>query len=165
MKKKIVAFTPLFGALTFPLIVPITISKFGVNYGILSALLISSPIFNTYTVALKQYNFEIFTTVLCLWFFQNYKDKEIKRMYFFYFVTASLILFLLSFVSALPLAILILFLLKSNKKFIILVSSLIVLTFPFIDNLLRKLSRVSNGGYWDNSVSYTHLTLPTTYHV
>ena len=40
--EKIVAFTPLFGALTFPLIVPITISKFGVNYGILSALLISS---------------------------------------------------------------------------------------------------------------------------
>ena len=42
MLKKIVAFTPLFGALTFPLIVPITISKFGVNYGIFSALLISS---------------------------------------------------------------------------------------------------------------------------
>ncbi len=28
--------------------------------------------------------------------------------------------------------------------------SLIVLTFPFIDNLFGKLSRVSNGGYWDN---------------
>ena len=42
MLKKIVAFTPLFGALTFPLIIPITISKFGVNYGILSAILISS---------------------------------------------------------------------------------------------------------------------------
>ena len=42
MLKKIIAFTPLFGALTFPLLVPITISKFGVNYGILSALLISS---------------------------------------------------------------------------------------------------------------------------
>ena len=42
MRKKIVAFTPLFGALTFPLIVPITISKLGVNYGILCALLISS---------------------------------------------------------------------------------------------------------------------------
>jgi len=40
--KKIVAMTPLFGALTFPVVVPITISKFGVNYGILSALLISS---------------------------------------------------------------------------------------------------------------------------
>jgi len=35
MQKKIVAFTPLFGALTFPLIVPITISKFGVSYCIL----------------------------------------------------------------------------------------------------------------------------------
>ena len=42
MLKKIVAFTPLFGALTFPLIVPITISKLGVNYGILSAILIAS---------------------------------------------------------------------------------------------------------------------------
>ena len=40
MLKKIVALTPLFGALTFPLIVPITISKFGVNYGILSALIV-----------------------------------------------------------------------------------------------------------------------------
>ncbi len=42
MKKKLVAFTPLFGALTFPLIIPITIAKFGTTYGILSALLISS---------------------------------------------------------------------------------------------------------------------------
>ena len=42
MLKKIVAFTPLVGALTFPLIVPITISKLGVNYGILIALVISS---------------------------------------------------------------------------------------------------------------------------
>ena len=42
MLKKIVAFTPLFGALTFPILVPITISKFGVASGILTALLISS---------------------------------------------------------------------------------------------------------------------------
>ena len=42
MLKKIVAFTPLFGALIFPLVVPITISRFGVNYGILTALVISS---------------------------------------------------------------------------------------------------------------------------
>ena len=42
MLKKIVAFTPLFGALTFPLIVPLTISKFGLNYGILIALVVSS---------------------------------------------------------------------------------------------------------------------------
>tara|TARA_Y100000589_G_scaffold193164_1_gene182832 strand:- start:141 stop:311 length:171 start_codon:yes stop_codon:yes gene_type:complete len=42
VKKNFIAFTPLIGALTFPLIVPITISKFGVNYGIIIALLISS---------------------------------------------------------------------------------------------------------------------------
>jgi len=42
MLKKFVAFTPLFGALTIPIIVQFTISKFGVNYGILSALFISS---------------------------------------------------------------------------------------------------------------------------
>ena len=42
MQKKVVAFTPLFGALILPLLVPVIISKFGVNYGILSALLISS---------------------------------------------------------------------------------------------------------------------------
>ena len=42
MKKNFIALTPLMGALTFPLLVPITISKFGINYGIISALLISS---------------------------------------------------------------------------------------------------------------------------
>jgi len=42
MRKNIVAFTPLLGAITFPLIVPLMISRFGVNYGIISALLISS---------------------------------------------------------------------------------------------------------------------------
>ena len=42
MKKNFIAFTPLMGALTFPLLVPLTISKFGINYGIIAALLISS---------------------------------------------------------------------------------------------------------------------------
>ena len=42
MKKKFIAFTPLMGALIFPVLVPITISKFGINYGIIVALLISS---------------------------------------------------------------------------------------------------------------------------
>ncbi len=42
MRKNLVAFTPIFGAITFPLVVPLTISKFGVNYGIIIALLISS---------------------------------------------------------------------------------------------------------------------------
>tara|TARA_B100000963_G_C22042314_1_gene415994 strand:+ start:248 stop:418 length:171 start_codon:yes stop_codon:yes gene_type:complete len=42
MKKTLIAFTPLMGALTFPLIVPLTIAKFGINYGIIIALFISS---------------------------------------------------------------------------------------------------------------------------
>ena len=42
MRKNLIAYTPLLGAVTFPLIVPLTISKFGVNYGIFIALLISS---------------------------------------------------------------------------------------------------------------------------
>ncbi len=42
MQKKFIAITPMLGAITFPLIVPITISKFGVSFGILSALLVSS---------------------------------------------------------------------------------------------------------------------------
>ena len=42
MKKIFIAFTPLMGVLTFPIVVPITISKFGINNGIIIALLISS---------------------------------------------------------------------------------------------------------------------------
>ena len=42
-----------------------------------SVIFITSPIFNTYTIGLKQYNFEIFTTILCLWFLQNYKDCKL----------------------------------------------------------------------------------------
>jgi len=42
MKKHFIAFTPLMGALTFPLVVPITIAKLGISYGIIIALFISS---------------------------------------------------------------------------------------------------------------------------
>tara|TARA_Y100001978_G_C23656321_1_gene416221 strand:+ start:1153 stop:1323 length:171 start_codon:yes stop_codon:yes gene_type:complete len=42
MLKNFVAFTPIFGAITFPLVVPITISKFGTSYGIIVALFVSS---------------------------------------------------------------------------------------------------------------------------
>ena len=42
MRKNFIALTPLIGAVSFPLLVPITISRFGVNYGILTALVVSS---------------------------------------------------------------------------------------------------------------------------
>ena len=41
MLKKFVAFTPLLGAITFPLVVPLTISKLGTSLGIAVALGIS----------------------------------------------------------------------------------------------------------------------------
>ena len=88
----------LFAVFTITLFFDFLEKLFNYNLALLgSALLISSPIFNTYTVGLKQYNFEIFTTVLCLWFFQNYQNKEIKNKYFLYFITASVILFLFYF--------------------------------------------------------------------
>lgn len=141
----------LFAVCTITLFFNFLEKLFNYNLALLgSAILISSPIFNTYTVGLKQYNFEIFTTVFCLWFYQKYQNKEIKSKYFLYFVTACVILFLLSFVAAVPIAILILFLFKSNKKSSILFLLPVVLILPLLDNLLSKLTRVSNGGYWDN---------------
>ena len=41
MLKLFVAFTPVAGAILFPLIVPITILKFGIGSGVLAALFIS----------------------------------------------------------------------------------------------------------------------------
>ena len=38
----IVAFTPLLGAILFPLVVPLTIAKLGVASGVISALLLST---------------------------------------------------------------------------------------------------------------------------
>ena len=42
MRKNFIAITPMLGAITFPLVVPLTISKYGVSTGILLALIISS---------------------------------------------------------------------------------------------------------------------------
>ena len=37
-----VAATPLVGAILFPLLVPITISRFGISYGVITALILST---------------------------------------------------------------------------------------------------------------------------
>ena len=123
---------------------------FNFNLALLgSVIFITSPIFNTYTIGLKQYNFEIFTTILCLWFLQNYKDYESNSKYYFYFLISCFLLFLLSFAAAIPIAISILFLIKLNKRLIYIPLFLFVASLPLQDNLFNKLSRVSNGGYWD----------------
>ena len=42
MARWFVAFTPLIGALLFPLLVPIVISQFGISYGVITALVLST---------------------------------------------------------------------------------------------------------------------------
>jgi len=42
MTRWFVAFTPIVGAITFPLVIPITISKFGISSGVIAALLLST---------------------------------------------------------------------------------------------------------------------------
>ena len=42
MARWFVAFTPIAGAITFPLVIPITISKFGISSGVIAALLLST---------------------------------------------------------------------------------------------------------------------------
>ncbi len=41
MARLFVAFTPLAGAIIFPLVIPITISNLGISYGVLIALILS----------------------------------------------------------------------------------------------------------------------------
>ncbi len=42
MVRLIVAFTPLVGAIAFPLLIPTTIERFGLGTGVLSALILST---------------------------------------------------------------------------------------------------------------------------
>ena len=42
MARWFVAFTPIAGALAFPLAVPIIISRFGISYGVITALVFST---------------------------------------------------------------------------------------------------------------------------
>ena len=41
MTRLFIAFTPIVGAIVFPLVIPITISQFGISSGVVAALLLS----------------------------------------------------------------------------------------------------------------------------
>ena len=67
------------------------------------------------------------------------------------YVGTFTLLFLFSFVNGLVIFILLLFLLKEkNLKLILSFSAFGVLLFFFQSNLLSKIQRVSQGGYWDD---------------
>ena len=42
MTRWFVAFTPIAGAIIFPLVIPITISQFGISFGVITTLLLST---------------------------------------------------------------------------------------------------------------------------
>ncbi len=42
MARWFVALTPLTGAILFPLVIPITIHRFGISYGVFAALILST---------------------------------------------------------------------------------------------------------------------------
>ena len=126
--------------------------QFDNNLALLGGIfLVTSPTFITYSVSLKQYSFEIFCSLLCLKFLQERnKDTLSINAIVLYSVLFS-ILFLFSFVNGLVIFFLILFLLKEkNLKLILSFSVFAVLLFFFQSNLLSKIERVSQGGYWDN---------------
>jgi len=141
-----------FGILTIVIFFNTLSNLFNYSYAVLGTVfLITSPIFNTYSVGLKQYNFEILTSVICLYFLQkNSKALLVKKDYIVLSVL-SLFLFLLSFVNILMLFLLLLFLinkitLKQTTYFATFFSSVVI----FQGELISKIQRVSNGGYWDN---------------
>lgn len=113
--------------------------------------MITSPIFNTYSVALKQYNSEILTSVICLYFLQKNSKSLLAKKDYMVLAVLSLFLFLLSFVNILMLFLLFIFLinkitLKQTTYFAAFFASVVI----FQRELISKIQRVSNGGYWDS---------------
>ena len=126
--------------------------QFDKNIALLGSIfLVTSPTFITYSVSLKQYSFEIFCSLLCLKFLQERNKDSLTPNEIVMYVGTFTLLFLFSFVNGLVIFILLLFLLKEkNLKLILSFSAFGVLLFFFQSNLLSKIQRVSQGGYWDN---------------
>ena len=139
----------LFGVCSLILLQKILQEEFDQNTAIVCTLLLAfSPIFNTYSIALKQYNFELFCSLFCLSLIQDFeKGKNVKLRNIVYF----LILFLLSFANLISISGLIayIFLKKVHfdKKIFLL---FLVIVGIFGNGIISKVSRVVYGGYWDN---------------
>ena len=126
--------------------------QFDKNIALLGSIfLVTSPTFITYSVSLKQYSFEIFCSLLCLKFLQERNKDSLTPNEIVMYVGTFTLLFLFSFVNGLLIFFLLLFLLREKSlKLILSFSTFGVLLFFFQSNLLSKIQRVSQGGYWDN---------------
>ncbi len=139
-----------FGVMAILLFFDLLERVFSYYFAVLGTVIfITSPVFNTYSIGLKQYNFELFTSVLCLWLLDKFSHKELSKKDFTPIALASLVLFLFSFVNILPLLLLFIFIIKkSNIKNLYYLSLPAALIFIFQGELLDKIERVSQGGYW-----------------
>ena len=126
--------------------------QFDKNIALLGSIfLVTSPTFITYSVSLKQYSFEIFCSLLCLKFLQERNKDSLTPNEIVMYVGTFTLLFLFSFVNGLVIFFLLLFLLREKSlKLILSFSAFGVLLFFFQSNLLSKIQRVSQGGYWDD---------------
>lgn len=139
----------LFGVCSLILLQKILQEEFDQNTAIVCTFLLAfSPIFNTYSIALKQYNFELFCSLLCLSLIQDFEKGKIMKLrntiYFF-------VLFLLSFANLVSISGLIayIFLKKVHFDKKIFLFFLVVVGI-FGNGVISKVSRVVYGGYWDN---------------
>lgn len=139
----------LFGVCSLILLQKILQEEFDQNTAIACTFLLAfSPIFNTYSIALKQYNFELFCSLLCLSLIQDFEKGKIVKLrntiYFF-------VLFLLSFANLVSISGLIAYIffkkVHFDKKIFLF---FLVVVGIFGNGVISKVSRVVYGGYWDN---------------
>lgn len=114
-------------------------------------VLLFSPSIINYSLSLKQYSFELFATVYSLRFLQENLNSEapLQNNKKFYIISCALVLF--SFVCVIPILLTLFFIIVDSKKlnFKLIIWPIIALA-PFSGYFIRKVGRVSGGGYWDN---------------
>ncbi len=122
-------------------------------------VLLFSPSIINYSLSLKQYSFELFATVYSIRFLQKNLNSEapLQNSKKFYIISSALVLF--SFVCVIPILLTLFFIIVDSKKlnFKLIIWPIIALV-PFSGYFIRKVERVSGGGYWDNFFIKTELS-------
>ena len=122
-------------------------------------VLLFSPSIINYSLSLKQYSFELFATVYSLRFLQKNLNSEVLLQSKIKFYIVSSILVLFSFVSVVPIFITIFFIIFESKKFNFkLILGPLIALIPFSGYFIRKVERVSLGGYWNDFFITTELS-------
>ena len=122
-------------------------------------VLLFSPSIINYSLSLKQYSFELFAAVYSLRFLQENLNSEVPLQSKIKFYIVSSILVLFSFVSVVPILITIFFIIFESKKFNFqLILGPLIALIPFSSYFIKKVERVSSGGYWNDFFIATELS-------